>query len=157
MVAPEPRLTRSGTHTSLACLRSSMLACHRLKVFSANKPGNLAPMAYSKLLTQGLPHTPGLVCALPLQSCVPRRFRSDGTLPAKSGSILEAILYRGSLPRGEADTIVSAGARQARRIVSSLADRGVLESDNPRAPLRLSFPAALAHRWMPGLFPEKVS
>ncbi len=80
-----------------------------------------------------------------------------GTLPAKSGSILEAILYRGELPRGEVDTVVNTGARQARRIVSALVDRGVLESDNPRAPLRLSFPAALAHRWMPGLFPEKVA
>lgn len=79
-----------------------------------------------------------------------------GTLPAKSGSILEAVLYRGELPRGEADTIVSTGPRQARRIVSALVERGVLESDNPRAPLRLTFPAALAHRWMPGLFPEKV-
>jgi hypothetical protein len=26
---------------------------------------------------------------------------------------------------------------------------------SPRAPLRLVFPAALASRWMPGLFPEK--
>ena len=29
-----------------------------------------------------------------------------GHLPAKSGSILEAVLYRGELPRGEAPTIV---------------------------------------------------
>jgi Fic family protein len=79
-----------------------------------------------------------------------------GTLPAKSGSILEAVLYRGELPRGEAEIVVGTGTRQARRIVSELLDRGVLESDNPRAPLRLSFPAALAHRWMPGLFPEKL-
>ena len=78
-----------------------------------------------------------------------------GTLPAKSGSILEAVLYRGELPRQDADTVVGTGERQARRIVSSLLARGVLESDSPRAPLRLTFPAALAHRWMPGLFPEK--
>jgi Fic family protein len=79
-----------------------------------------------------------------------------GTLPAKSGSILEAILYRGELPRGEADSIVSTGPRQARRIVSALVERGVLESENPRAPLHLTFPATLAHRWMPGLFPEQA-
>ena len=37
-----------------------------------------------------------------------------GTLPAKSGSILEAILYRGELPRGEAEAVVGTGTRQAR-------------------------------------------
>jgi Fic family protein len=77
-------------------------------------------------------------------------------LPPKSGTLLEAILYRGELPRGDADTVLGTGARQARRIVSALVDRGVLESDSPRAPLRLVFPAALANRWMPGLFPEKT-
>jgi hypothetical protein len=79
-----------------------------------------------------------------------------GNLPPKSGSILEAVLYRGELPRGEADTVVGTGPRQARRIVSALVERGVLESESPRAPLRLTFPAALAQRWMPGLFPEKT-
>ena len=78
-----------------------------------------------------------------------------GALPAKSGSILEAVLYRGELPRGEADRAAGRGERQARRIVSALVDKGVLVSDNPRAPLRLAFPAALASRWMPGLFPER--
>jgi Fic family protein len=79
-----------------------------------------------------------------------------GLLPQKSGSILEAVLYRGEIPRGEADTIVGTGERQARRIVSALERRGILESESPRGPLRLTFPAALGHRWMPGLFPEKV-
>jgi Fic family protein len=77
------------------------------------------------------------------------------TLPAKSGNILEAILYRGELPRHDVDTVVGTGDRQARRIVASLLERGVLEAESPRAPLRLTFPAALAHRWMPGLFPEQ--
>jgi len=79
-----------------------------------------------------------------------------GELPPKSGSILEAILYRGELPRGDAGAVVGTGERQARRIVSALVDRGVLTSESPRAPLRLTFPATLASRWMPGLFPEKV-
>jgi len=79
-----------------------------------------------------------------------------GKLPAKSGNILEAILYRGELPRGDADSVVGTGERQARRVVSALIERGVLQSESSRAPLRLTFPAALAHRWMPGLFPEKI-
>jgi Fic family protein len=75
-------------------------------------------------------------------------------LPPKSGAILEAVLYRGELPRGEAADIVGTGDRQARRVVSALTHHGVLVSDSSRAPLRLAFPAALAARWMPGLFPD---
>lgn len=80
-----------------------------------------------------------------------------GTLPPKAGAILQAVLYRGELPRGDADAVVGTGDRQARRIVSTLVDKGVLVSDNPRAPLRLVFPASLAGRWMPGLFPEQTA
>jgi Fic family protein len=76
-------------------------------------------------------------------------------LPPKAPAILEAILYRGELPRGGADAVVGTGERQARRIVSALLDKGVLVSENSRAPLQLRFPAELAGRWMPGLFPEQ--
>ena len=75
-------------------------------------------------------------------------------LPPKSGAILEAVLYRGELPRADAAGIIGTGERQARRVVSALIDKGVLVSESTRAPLRLAFPAALAGRWMPGLFPE---
>jgi Fic family protein len=78
-------------------------------------------------------------------------------LPPKSGTILEAVLYRGELPRGNTASIVGTGERQARRVVSALLARGVLVSESTRAPLRLTFPAALASRWMPGLFPEKTA
>jgi Fic family protein len=78
-----------------------------------------------------------------------------GNLPPKSGTVLEAVLYRGELPRGDAANIVGTGDRQARRVVSSLVDKGVLKSESSRAPLRLAFPATLAGRWMPGLFPER--
>ena len=79
-----------------------------------------------------------------------------GALPPKSGSILEAVLYRGDLPRGDAPEVIGGSERSARRVVSALVDAGVLTSESTRAPLRLAFPAALAHRWMPGLFPEKI-
>ena len=78
-----------------------------------------------------------------------------GTLPPKAGNILEAILYRGELPRGDVAGLLGTTARHARRIVAALADHRVLTSEGPRAPLRLAFPAALAPRWMPGLFPER--
>lgn len=79
-----------------------------------------------------------------------------GRLPANSDRLLKAVLYRGELPRGEADAVLGTGERQARRIVSAVLQSGALASENSRAPLRLAFPAALASRWMPGLFPEKT-
>jgi hypothetical protein len=80
----------------------------------------------------------------------------SGVLPAKAGQILEAVLYRGELPRGDAADIVGTGDRQARRVVSALIERGVLVSESSRAPLRIAFPATLASRWVPGLFPEQA-
>ncbi|HBJ39733.1 MULTISPECIES: Fic family protein [unclassified Hyphomonas] len=76
-------------------------------------------------------------------------------LPPKSGLVLEALLYRGVLPRGDVADLLSVGDRQARRVTSALIDAGVVTADTTRAPLKLAFPAKLAARWMPGLFPEK--
>ena len=80
--------------------------------------------------------------------------RADA-LPPKSGAVLEAVLYRGELPRGEVTRLLGTSERQARRVTSALIEREVLVSESTRAPLRLAFPANLASRWMPGLFPEK--
>ncbi len=77
-------------------------------------------------------------------------------LPPKSSAVMEAILYRGELPRADIPAIVGTGERQARRIVSALLEQHVLISESSRAPLRLAFPAALASRWMPGLFPDRA-
>ncbi|MDA8108081.1 MAG: Fic family protein [Betaproteobacteria bacterium] len=79
-----------------------------------------------------------------------------GRLPPRAAVILEAVLYRGELPRAETARILETSDRQARRIVSPLVENEVLQSESTRAPLRLAFPAKLASRWMPGLFPEKI-
>jgi len=78
-------------------------------------------------------------------------------LPPKSGAILEAALYRGGLPRADTPAIVDSSERSARRVVAALLEQGVLASESTRAPLRLAFPATLASRWMPGLFPERAA
>jgi len=75
-------------------------------------------------------------------------------IPPRSGAVLEAVLYRGELPRADIAGIVGTGERQARRVIAALVDRGVLVSDSSRAALRLVIPARLASRWMPGLFPD---
>jgi Fic family protein len=80
-----------------------------------------------------------------------------GALPARAGSILEAVLYRGELPRGQVADVLGVSDRQARRVVAALTERRVLTSESPRSPLHIAFPAELAGRWMPGLFPEKAA
>ncbi|MCC6952545.1 MAG: Fic family protein [Deltaproteobacteria bacterium] len=78
-----------------------------------------------------------------------------GKLPDRSASVLEAILYRGELPRADVAATLGIGDRQARRVVASLVERRIVQSASSRAPLKLAFPAELASRWMPGLFPER--
>ncbi|MEJ2425594.1 MAG: Fic family protein [Candidatus Thiodiazotropha sp.] len=80
--------------------------------------------------------------------------RADA-LPQQAWRVLEAILYRGELPRSEVPQLLGTSDRHARRVVASLAEHRVIVSDSTRAPLRLAFPAKLAYRWMPGLFPEQ--
>ena len=87
---------------------------------------------------------------------VEEEVRAD-SLPAKAGQVLEAVLFRGELPRGDVPALLGTSDRQARRVVSALLEREVLASESTRAPLLLTFPAALASRWMPGLFPEKTA
>ncbi len=79
-----------------------------------------------------------------------------GTLPPRSGRVLETILHRGELPRAEVASLLNAPERTARRVTSALLRQGILTSATTRTPLRLAFPARLAGRWLPGLFPDKV-
>jgi len=79
----------------------------------------------------------------------------SGALMPKSGLVLEAILFRGELARSDVPTILGASDRTARRVTNALLTKGILVSETSKAPLKLAFPASLAYRWMPGLFPEK--
>lgn len=79
------------------------------------------------------------------------------SLPKQAGIVLEALLYRGELRRSELPELLNTSARTARRVVSSLFDHGVVISSTSRSPLRITFPAKLASRWMPGLFPEQLN
>ena len=79
-----------------------------------------------------------------------------GNLPPRSATLLQAILYRGELTRGEVADIVGTGDRQARRVVEALTKAGALAEATPRAPLRLALPIKLASRWLPGLIPPRA-
>ncbi len=77
-------------------------------------------------------------------------------LPPRSITILQAILYNGELPRSEITNITGLGDRQGRRVVAALIESGILTAKTDRAPLALAFPAKLAPRLFPGLFPNKA-
>ncbi|MEP7367495.1 MAG: Fic family protein [Acidobacteriota bacterium] len=74
-------------------------------------------------------------------------------LPANADTLLDAMLYRGEIPRADVPALLGVGERHARRTVSALHTLRAVTSDSPRAPVRLAFPAILAARWFPGLFP----
>ena len=78
-----------------------------------------------------------------------------GALPRGAEAVLEAILFRGELPRGDVRAVLDASERQARRVTAALIQRGALVSASHRASLRLAFPATLAPHWLPGLFPDR--
>jgi Fic family protein len=80
---------------------------------------------------------------------------AHGALHDKSAMLLDAILYRGEMPRADIPATLGVSDRTASRVVAGLIDRGVLTSQTPKAPLKITFPAALASHWMPGLFPEQ--
>ncbi|MDH4106765.1 MAG: Fic family protein [Gammaproteobacteria bacterium] len=80
---------------------------------------------------------------------------ATGKLPKQAGTVLEAILFRGELPRGDVPELLDTSERTARRVVAALIDRGVVTARTTKSPLRITFPAKLASRWMPALFPEQ--
>lgn len=77
-----------------------------------------------------------------------------GTIPTKGAQVLDAILFRGSLPRGEVASVINQSERNANYITKALSKHGVIMAPGARADWRIAFPAKLAPRLMPGLFPD---
>ncbi len=75
-----------------------------------------------------------------------------GQLPRGAEMVMNAILYRGELDRGEVSILARASDRSARRVTAALIKSGVVMAESSRSTLRLSFPAGLAVRFFPELF-----
>jgi Fic family protein len=78
-------------------------------------------------------------------------------LHPKAGLLLDAILYRGEVSRGDVAQILDLSPRYSRDTVTQLTEQGVIASDKPYGPLHIVLTARLAPRWMPGLFPEELA
>jgi Fic family protein len=77
-----------------------------------------------------------------------------GTIPAKGSRVLDAILFRGSLPRAEVASVMNQSDRAGNYVTKALSKHGVITSSGARADWHIAFPAKLAPRLMPGLFPD---
>jgi Fic family protein len=79
---------------------------------------------------------------------------SYSRIPARSPRILDAILFRGSLPKSEVAAVLGQSARSAREATSALSKLGIIASTGVRDDWHIAFPAKLAPRVTPGLFPD---
>jgi Fic family protein len=68
--------------------------------------------------------------------------------------ILEQVLQRGDLPRGEASRVSGLRERSARELLAMLVLDGILGSDTPKGPVSLRFSLDAIEILFPNLFPE---
>jgi Fic family protein len=77
-----------------------------------------------------------------------------GTIPSRGPRVLDAVLFKGSLPRAQVAEVLGQSERTANNVTQALVRHGIISSDGARSPWRIAFPARLAARLMPGLFPR---
>jgi Fic family protein len=75
-------------------------------------------------------------------------------LKPESVAVLTETLMRGEIDRGEAPRITGLPERSARRVLADLQTHGLLDSDTPKGPMSLRFPASELDVLFPKLFPE---
>ena len=74
-------------------------------------------------------------------------------LPKGSFSVMREAALTGEVERGTVPALTNYEERAARMVTSALVEKGLLTSTSHRAPLRLGFPADVAERWFPRLYP----
>ncbi|MBI5657736.1 MAG: Fic family protein [Geobacter sp.] len=79
-----------------------------------------------------------------------------GELKPEAGHLLRDVFLRGEIPRGEIPGIIGMPERSARRVVSSLMEKGYLVSNSGKGPVMLGFPASMVGYYFPRLYPEGV-
>jgi Fic family protein len=68
--------------------------------------------------------------------------------------LLEQILQRGELPRGDAARVTGMKERSARDLLGALVSDGIVGSETPKGPVSLRFPLDAIEILFPSLFPE---
>ncbi len=70
-----------------------------------------------------------------------------------SFAVLREAVISGEVERSKIPKLSGYEERGARNVTAALVDRGMLTAASHRAPLRLAFPADVADRWFPNLYP----
>jgi Fic family protein len=78
--------------------------------------------------------------------------RIGGLMP-NSTRVLAHILAHRELERKDVAEIAGFDERKSRRVTAALHKHGIITAPTHKAPFRIAFPAALAPRLMPGLYP----
>ena len=77
-------------------------------------------------------------------------------LRIEAAKLLRAVFMRGAIPRGMAAEILNMSERNARRIVSTLIENGLLRSKNHRSPLTIGLPISVLPYYFPNLYDPSV-
>lgn len=72
----------------------------------------------------------------------------------EAAHILDELVLRGEMPRGEATRITGLAERTARNVLADLIKDGIIASDTPKSPVYLRFPVHAVDVLFPRLFPE---
>ncbi|MER8408742.1 Fic family protein [Mesorhizobium sp. M0185] len=83
-----------------------------------------------------------------------RAYATSSELKPEASRLLEEALIRGEFERGEISRITGLPERTARRVFNDVISLGLLESETPKGPVSLRFPAKALDTLFPRLFPE---
>lgn len=73
-----------------------------------------------------------------------------------SFAVLREAVLAGEVERSKIPSLTGYEERGARNVTAALVERGMLTAATHRAPLRLAFPADVAERWFPNLYPANA-
>lgn len=73
-----------------------------------------------------------------------------------SFAVLREAVVNGEVERSMIPSLTGYEERGARNVTAALVDRHILAASSHRAPLRLAFPADVAERWFPNLYPANA-
>ena len=73
-----------------------------------------------------------------------------------SFAVLREAMISGEVERSNIPSLTGYEERGARNVTAALVQRGILTASSHRAPLRLAFPADVAERWFPNLYPANA-
>ena len=73
-----------------------------------------------------------------------------------SFAVLREAVMSGEVERSKIPALTGYEERSARNVTAGLVERGMLKATTHRAALRLTFPADVAERWFPNLYPANA-